>query len=187
MANINLLPWREELRSKRQREFLTLLGAGALLTALAMLYVHFFINGLIDDQNSRNSFLRQEIAIVDKAIKEIDALEETKEKLLARMEIIQRLQTSRPEIVHLFDELVETVPEGVYLTKLEQKGPTLRLTGRAESNARVSAYMRNIDTSPWIGESDLKVIENKEKTETGLSHFDLQARQISKVSGDQGP
>jgi len=184
MAHINLLPWREELRAKRQRDFLTLLGASAILMALAMLYVHFFINGLIDDQNARNNYLRQEIAAVDKLIKEIDALEETKEKLLARMEIIQRLQTSRPEIVHLFDELVETIPEGVFLTKLEQQGAALRLTGRAESNARVSAYMRNIDTSPWIGDPDLKLIENKEKTEAGLSLFELRAKQLSKVSGE---
>jgi type IV pilus assembly protein PilN len=184
MAHINLLPWREELRAKRQRDFLTLLGASAVFMALAMLYVHFFVNGLIDDQTARNNYLRQEIARVDKLIEEIDALEETKEKLLARMEIIQRLQTSRPEIVHLFDELVETIPEGVFLTKLEQQGAALRLTGRAESNARVSAYMRNIDTSPWIGDPDLKLIENKEKTETGLSHFELRAKQLSKVSGE---
>ena len=120
----------------------------------------------------------KEIAQLNRKIKEIRNLEKTKANLIARMNIIQRLQESRPEIVHLFDELVETLPSGTYLETVTQGGKAIALQGRAQSNARVSAYMRNIEGSEWLGDATLKLIENKEKTGTGMSHFQLATKQV---------
>ncbi|HIP52505.1 MAG TPA: pilus assembly protein PilN [Chromatiales bacterium] len=180
MAHINLLPWRELERKKRQREFGFVVAGAVVLTLLAGVYSHIHINGLIEAQNRRNTFLRNEIQALDKKISEIKELEKVKANLLARMEIIQQLQVSRPQIVHLFDEIVNTLPDGVYLTRIEQKGDLITIKGRAQSNARVSAYMRNIEKSEWLNRPTLKVIENKEQTQTGLSHFTLQVKQVAK-------
>lgn len=181
MARINLLPWREELRKRRKREFGVATAIAMILTVCAMVGVHALIALFIDHQQERNSYLKQEIATLDGILKEIKDLEKTRENLLARMEIIQQLQHSRPEIVHMFDELVATIPEGMYLTKVDHRGRNLAISGRAESNARVSTYMRNFEGSGWLGKPDLKVIESKEKTTTGLSHFELNAQQLAKV------
>ncbi len=185
MARINLLPWREAERKRRKREF-ALAGALALaLSAFAALLVHLQIEAWIGDQETRNRFLTDQITQLDRQIKEIKSLEETKANLLARMNIIQQLQESRPEVVRLFDELVSTIPEGVFLTKLEQTGRNVVLEGRAQSNARVSAFMRNVESSEWIGNPRLLLIENKDKTGTGLSHFRLSFDQIqAKPNGD---
>lgn len=186
MARINLLPWRENLRKKRQRDFGIATMVSVLVVAVACAGAHFYIEGMINHQKKRNSFLKKEIAEMDKKIKEIEELERTKAKLIARMNVIQELQGSRPQVVHLFDELVETIPEGAFLTKLEQKGSSLTMDGRAQSNARVSAYMRNIDASGWLGSPSLKVISNKNKNDEELSTFTLNARQISQAKeGDQ--
>lgn len=180
MARINLLPWREAERKRKRREFGAMLGAGFAIALAASVYMHIHVEGMINYQNRRNAFLEGEIAKLDKMITEIRDLERTKENLITRMNIIQQLQESRPEIVHLFDELVETIPEGVYLTKVAQRGRVVDLDGRAQSNARVSAYMRNIDRSSWIGNANLKVIEHRDKTGTGFSHFQLAAKQIDR-------
>lgn len=180
MARINLLPWREELRKQRQREFGVMIAGALFITLLLGFYVHLHISGMIDHQKARNSFLKNEIAQMDKKIKEIKDLEKTKAKLLARINIIQELQSSRPEIVHLFDELVTRTPEGSYLTDVEQKGKSVTVNGRAQSNARVSSYMRNVDASGWMGSPSLQIIENKNKSNTGFSHFILRVKQISK-------
>lgn len=161
MARINLLPWREELRQQRQTDFLIFLGAGVVASILIMVLVHFTIVNLIDNQGSRNRFLQNEISVLDKKIKEIKELEKTKSKLLARMEVIQRLQRSRPEIVHMFDQLAKTVPEGVHLTKFKQSGTNLSIEGSAQSNTRVSAYMRSLEGSPWLRGTDLNVIRSR--------------------------
>lgn len=184
MAHINLLPWREELRKKRQRDFGVYTAAAVVVTLLAVGYVHTLINGMIDQQEARNNFLRREIAVLDQTIREIKDLEKMKNNLLARMDVIQELQGSRPEIVHLFDELVSTLPEGVYLTRVNQLGRELSLTGRAESNARVSSYMRNIDSSEWIGKPSLQYIQSEEKVQNEMSHFELKARQIASNAPD---
>ena len=174
MARINLLPWRETERKQRQREFGFML-IGGLAAALAVaFFIHWYVEGMIDHQERRNSFLKGEIAQLDKKIREIRELEKTKANLIARMNIIQRLQESRPEIVHLFDELVNTLPDGVVLEKVAQNGRSLDLNGRAQSNARVSAYMRNIDGSPWMGGANLKVIQQG----GSLSKFHLKAKQV---------
>ncbi len=180
MAHINLLPWRENLRKQRQREFgLTTVGA-LVVTLLLGGFVHFQVERMIDHQNARNSFLKSKIAEVDRKIAEIKELEKTKARLLARMNVIQQLQGSRPEVVHLFDELVNTTPDGTFLTQVQQAGRGVTLNGRAQSNARVSAYMRNVEKSDWIGSPVLQVIENKDQTGTGFSHFTLSVSQISK-------
>ncbi|MBQ0725134.1 MAG: PilN domain-containing protein [Cycloclasticus sp.] len=161
MAKINLLPWREEFRKEKQTDFLILLGVGVVASILTMAAVHFTIDGLIARQDSRNIFLQNETAVLDKKIKEIQELEKTKSKLLARMEVIQRLQSSRPEIVHMFDQLAKTVPEGVHLTRFKQSGNKLSIEGSAQSNTRVSAYMRSLEASPWLKGADLSVIRSR--------------------------
>ena len=181
MAHINLLPWREKLRKQRQREFgFTILGA-LLLTVAGMGYWGFvYVQGMIDHQDNRNRFLENEIARVDKEIREIRDLENTRQKLIARMKVIEDLQVSRPQIVHLFDELVTVVPDGTYLTKLEQRGRNLVLDGLAQSNARVSTYMRNIESSPWLNDPKLRIIENKDKAKSAAvgSTFQLDLVQV---------
>jgi type IV pilus assembly protein PilN len=179
MARINLLPWREVARQQRQQEFLIAGGVALGITFAIAVLIHFFIEGQISDQSARNEYLKGEITKLDIQIKEIKDLETTKTDLLARMEIIKQLQKSRPEIVRLFDELVNALPEGVYLTQVEQKGRTVEMAGRAQSNARVSAFMRKIENSKSIGKPRLVLIENKDKTDTGLSHFRLAFNQTS--------
>ena len=178
MARINLLPWRETLRKKRQRDFGVTTLLALLLTAAACGGVYFIIDGMIKFQNKRNQFLEREIAEVDRKIREIKDLEKTKAKLIARMNVIQELQESRPLVVHLFDDVVETIPDGAFLTKLVQKRNKLTLEGRAQSNARVSSFMRNIHSAEWLHSPLLQVISNKSKTGTGLSHFTLDASQV---------
>jgi type IV pilus assembly protein PilN len=177
MTRINLLPWREEARQRRRKEFAAAGGLALVLTLLLAVLVHLQIEGRIGDQLARNQLLEGEIAQLNRQIKEIEDLEKIKADLLSRMEIIQELQESRPEIVRLFDELVVAIPDGVYLTKLEQNGRTVIVEGRAQSNARVSAFMRSIEASGWIGGPRLLLIEDK--TGTGLSQFRLAFDQVS--------
>ena len=163
MAHINLLPWREELRAQRNKNFYTLIGlaAGAMVAIVAM--VHLQIQSDIDHQNRRNSLLQKEIKIVDGKINEIKDLEKKKQQLISRMEIIERLQSNRPEVVHLFDELAHLVPDGLYMRSVSQKSRLLTIMGVAQSNARVSAFMRAIDQSIWFEEPNLLVIKAEKK------------------------
>lgn len=177
MTRINLLPWREEARQRRRKEFAAAGGLALIFTLLLAVLVHMQIEGRIGDQQARNQLLEGEIAQLNRQIKEIEDLEKIKADLLSRMEIIQQLQESRPEIVRLFDEVVVAIPEGVYLTKLEQNGRAVVVEGRAQSNARVSAFMGNIEASQWIGSPRLLLIEDK--TGTGLSEFRLGFDQVS--------
>lgn len=159
MANINLLPWREEQRKELTQSFLIAMGLSVAVVAATVFAVNIFIGNSIDYQISRNDTLKAEIKRLDIALRQIATLESTKEKLLSRMEVIQSLQQTRPQIVHLFDELVRTVPEGIYLNSIKQSGKNLTIDGVAESNGRVSAYMRNIDASDWMSTPKLKVIK----------------------------
>lgn len=174
-TKINLLPWRDEARQRKTREFLTQLGLCAMLAALAILYVVYNVQSQIDYQNRRNDFLTTEIDRLKVELEEIKELESTKAKLLSRMEIIQQLQTSRPQIVHLFHELAFTLPDGVSLTSIEQNQNSITLQGKAESNTRVSAYMRNLDDSEWLSDPRLEVIESKQGENT--SRFKLHLKQ----------
>jgi type IV pilus assembly protein PilN len=161
MARINLLPWRAERRKARQKEFVGMLGLAALGGVLAAFLIVSFYSSRISNQNDRNEYLRGEIAKVDTQIKEIEELDKKKAKLLARKEVIEQLQANRSQMVHLFDELVKTIPDGVTLTSIKQEGDILTLGGRSQSNARVSTYMRNLESSGWMTSPDLEVIEAK--------------------------
>ena len=185
MASINLLPWREKLRSQRKREFGFMLVGGMIIAGLLVGYWYWYNEGLIDQQRKRNAYLQSEIATVDEKIKEINKLEKTRKQLVGRMNVIQNLQASRPQEVHLFDELVTTIPDGVYLTELTQTGGQITMVGRAQSNARVSAYMRNIEQSPWLASPKLSIIENKDKTKAGGSQFSLSAKQVAPKEDDK--
>jgi type IV pilus assembly protein PilN len=169
MARINLLPWRETLRKQRQQEFAVAAGIAVAFTGVLILGVHVYMQNWIDYQQQRNNFLKQQIASVDKTLAEIEELEKTKERLLARMRIIQELQQSRPEIVHLFDELVNNTPEGVYLTKVSQVEKTVTIQGIAQSNTRVSALMRNVEATEWLENPILQVIQSQ--TQKGESEI----------------
>lgn len=187
MTRINLLPWRDAERRRRKTEFALATGMAVGLVVLVGIGVRFYVEGLIGAQNDRNTLLQSEIAKLNVRIREINQLEETKANLLARMGVIQQLQESRPEIVHLFDELVESIPEGVFLTNVGQTGKRVEVEGRAQSNARVSAFMRRVEASRWIGDPQLLVIENKDETGTGLSHFRLGFTQERLGGADQPP
>jgi type IV pilus assembly protein PilN len=179
MAHINLLPWRDELRKQKQQQFAVVSAGTAIMGALLVLLAHMQMSALIDNQNQRNQFLQKEIAELDSRIAKIKDLEKTKAALLARMEIIQQLQHSRPRTVHLMDQLVYTLPDGVYLDRISQTGEALTLSGVAQSNARVSAYMRNIDTSQWMKNPKLDVIETKDNERRRTAEFVLRARQTT--------
>lgn len=178
MAHINLLPWREEQRHEQTRQFATIAALSLVLTGAVIFLIHVTISNQIDHQIARNKILQDEITTLDASLKQIATLEDTKEQLLARMDVIQSLQQRRPQIVHLFDEIVRTVPEGLYLTSLKQQAEQLTVQGVAESNGRVSAYMRNIDASEWMATPKLQVIETKKGT-LRSSNFTLTTAQSS--------
>lgn len=187
MPRINLLPWREDQRKERQQSFLVAAAGAVLIGIVSIMLVSWTFDRFIRYQNQRNDILTQEIALLDEQIEEIKGLERQKERLLARMEIIERLQKSRPEVVHLFDELVHTLPDGVHLTSLKQTGRRLEIKGVAESTTRVSAYMRNIDVSEWLENPGLQVIETVEIGPQKKAEFGLTARQVSSDAEDDGP
>lgn len=177
MARINLLPWREELRAQQQKDFVVQVALAAVFGAAIWGLWHMQMAGMIENQNSRNSFLQAEIKELDKEIREINDLEKTKANLLARMNVIQELQSNRPMSVHLMDELVRTLPDGVHLTQFQQNSANLTINGVAQSNARVSAYMRNIDSSDWLANPGLQVIETKKSERSRTAEFTLTAKQ----------
>ncbi len=161
MARINLLPWRAERRKQRQKEFMTMLGLSAAAGVVLWFLINTYYNNQISGQNDRNAYLHDQITQVDKQISEIDQLDKKKAKLLARKEVIEQLQANRSQMVHLFDSLVRTIPDGVILTSIKQEGDKLTLEGRSQSNARVSTYMRNLEGSGWMTKPDLSIIEAK--------------------------
>ena len=193
MPHINLLPWREEQRTQRNKDFAITCVVFALITLLAVGGVHYWFNQRVGWQNERNDYLTNEIAGLDKKIEAIQNLDAERQALLARMQIIEQLQASRPEIVHLFDEIVQTLPEGVFYTKIIQKGRALNLEGVAQSNARVSTLMRNLDASDWLERPVLdQIVRDKAGAGSGsdllrLSDFKLKAaqKQIKKETEEE--
>ncbi|AOH36208.1 PilN domain-containing protein [Luteimonas sp. JM171] len=159
MARINLLPWRAERAAQRQKEFMAMIGLAVLAGAALWFLVNGYYNAQIEGQQARNAFMDQQIAQVDETIKEIEELDRQRARLLARKEVIEELQASRSQMVHLFDALVRTIPDGVMLTTLKQEGDRMTLEGRAQSNARVSTYMRNLEGAGWMANPQLTVIE----------------------------
>jgi type IV pilus assembly protein PilN len=161
MAHINLLPWRAERRKQREREFFMQLGAAFVAALLVLLLWVFWMNLRIDNQNERNTYLQGEIKQLDERIAKIKDLEKVRQRLLARKQIIEQLQANRSQMVHLFDELVKTIPASARLTSMKQKADSMVLYGVAQSNASVAEYMRNLDASPWMGNADLDKTEIK--------------------------
>ncbi len=172
MARINLLPWRAERRKQRQREFGVMLGMAALAGVLLSALIWLYYNAQIDGQTERNAYLQGEITKVEAQISEIDKLDKQKGRLLARKKVIEELQANRSQMVHLFDSLVRTIPDGVSLTSLKQEGDLLTLEGRAQSNARVSTYMRNLESAGWMKDPDLSIIEAKRDDKAPVSADD---------------
>jgi type IV pilus assembly protein PilN len=176
MPRINLIPWRDAERKRKRQEF----GFGVLGAFIAAALITFLVNlqmdAAIGNQNEKNQYLHEEIAKLDKQITEILALEEEKRRLKARIDVIEKLELSRPEIVHLFDQLVRTIPDGVSLTALKQSDRKLTLRGLAQSSTRVASYMRNIDASEWLKDPGLDILETKGATD-GSSEFTLNAIQ----------
>ena len=178
MPSINLLPWREAERKKRQRDFGISMG-GAVIAGVAVIVLAMVAySQMISAQNARNDRLEVEIQELEKSIAEIDGLERQKERLLARMEIIEQLQKSRPEIVHLFDELARQLPEGVYLTGMKQTGNRVEIRGVAQSSTRVSALMRQIDSSEWLSDPDVQRVETTQSGASRQSAFVVYLKQM---------
>jgi len=165
MARINLLPWRAERRKQREREFYMMLGASALAAVVVVLLASYWMSMRIDDQNGRNTYLTNQIKILDEKIDRIKDLERTRSQLLARKQIIEDLQSNRSQMVHMFNELAQTIPDGSRLTNLKQAGQILTLEGVAESSTRVATYMTQLEKSPNLGRADLGKIENKGGTQ----------------------
>jgi type IV pilus assembly protein PilN len=186
MPRINLLPWREEERKKRQQDFMIALAGSVIAAAAVVALTWFGFVQAIDNQNARNQRLETEIAELERSIAEIDGLESQKERLLARMEIIEQLQRSRPEIVHLFDEISRQMPEGVYLNGMKQTGLSIELKGVAQSSTRVSALMRQADQSAWLTDPSVTKVETTESGPARQAEFVVNLRQVSADSDLEG-
>ncbi len=169
MADINLRPWREELRAERQKQFISLLLVVLLLAGGAGFLWHNYVTNAIEYQNQRNAFIKNEIALLEQQIKEIDELRRRRDALIERMQVIQDLQGKRPVIVRVFDELVKTIPDGVFFTSLKKTGTLISLEGVGDSNSRISALMRNLDASEWFKEPNLTSVkawpDNEQKSQ----------------------
>ena len=173
MAKINLLPWREERRQKLKQAFLTVLGMVVVVGVLMIILADMAVSGAIDGQRGRNNYLQQQITELDLQVKEIRDLEKKKQELLDRMKVIQELQGNRPIIVRIFDELVRTLPDGVFYNKLNRNGSVISLTGIAESNNRISSLMRQVDKSEWFAEPNLTAVEAQPNFGEQASKFNL--------------
>ena len=176
MPRINLVPWREAERKQRRQEF-GVGAVGALVLAGAITFaVNLQMNSAIEYQNSRNQYLKDEISKLDKQIAEILDLEQQKQRLLARMQVIEQLERSRAEIVHLFDQIVKTLPDGIYLTQIKQNDRKIQIQGVTQSSTRVSNYMRNLDGSEWLADPSLEILETKGNSDVGAT-FTLNVNQ----------
>lgn len=176
MPRINLIPWREAERKQRRQEFIVGALGALMLAGLIAFVVNWQMQAAIDYQNERNQYLKDETAKLDKQIAEILELDARKQRLLARMQVIEQLERSRTEVVHLFDQVVRTIPDGIYLTSLKQTGNKIELKGMAQSSTRVSNYMRNIDNSEWLADAALDILETKGANDAG-SDFTLNLTQ----------
>src|SRR5690349_25086430 len=169
MPRINLLPWRDEERKERKLKFLVALGGAAVGAFLVAGVGYMMMDSMVSAQDARNNRLKEEIAYLDKQIEKINSLEDDKARFIARMDVIEKLQRSRPEIVHVFDEIAKQLPDGVYLTGLTQNGSRFKFEGVAQSSTRVSAFMRNIDGSSYLKNPELEVVETKKDSVVGAT------------------
>lgn len=177
MPRINLVPWREAERKRKRQEFGVAFVAVLLFAGVIAFIVNWQMKSSIDEQTARNQYLKDEIATLDKQIAEILDLKKRKDALRARIQVIEQLERSRPEIVHVFDQLVRTLPDGIYLTLVKQTDRKLQFKGLAQSSTRVASYMRNIDSSEWLTEPSLDILETKGATGDTGSEFTLNATQ----------
>ncbi len=178
MARINLRPWREERRAERQKQFLTVIGGVVVLSAGLGFLWHEHQVGEIEQQHARNNFLKSEMAQLDKQIVEIRELKKRRDELLDRMRVIQDLQGKRPVIVRVFDEMVRTLPDGVYYEKMGKTADTVRITGVAEANSRISSLMRNLEASSWFSGPNLTSVKAI-NADSGESRFELSVKQVT--------
>ena len=169
MPRINLLPWRDEERKERKLKFGVALGAAAIGACLTAFVGYLMMDSMVSAQEARNEKLKGEIAELDKQIEKINSLEADKARFIARMEVIEKLQRSRPEIVHIFDEIAKRIPDGVYLTAITQQARRLKFEGVAQSSTRVSTFMRNLDTNTYLTKPELEVVETKKDNVTGAT------------------
>ena len=169
MPRINLLPWRDEERKERKLKFLVALGGAAVGACLVAFVGYLMLDSMVSAQDARNAKLKAEIAELDKQIEKINSLEADKARFIARMDVIEKLQRSRPEIVHVFDEIARQLPDGVYLTGISQNGQRLKFEGIAQSSTRVSAFMRNIDGSSYLKNPELEIVETKRSDAVGAT------------------
>ena len=187
MTRINLLDWRSARRDRRRKGFIALLAMAVGVALAVVLLVLFLLGTAVDNQNARNQYLRQQIALINKQIKEIQELDKVRQDLLSRMHVIEQLQQNRAATVHFFDEIVNTLPDGVYLTSLKQQGTEVTLQGVAESNGRVSAYIKNLDSSPWFADPRLIVIKAREQNHQHRSDFTLQVKNLTAATPEAKP
>jgi type IV pilus assembly protein PilN len=173
MIRLNLLPHREQKRQARKKQFISLSISIAILGLAVVALVHVIMASRIDNQNSRNALLKTEIAKLDEQIKEIDRLREQTQALLARKQIVETLQTNRTEAVHLIDQIVRQLPDGIYLRSVKQSDTRVTLIGYAQSNARVSTLMRNIESSPWLEKPALVEIKSVQLPGGRVNEFTL--------------
>jgi type IV pilus assembly protein PilN len=185
-VRINLLPHREERRKRGRQHFAVLGGLTAVLGAAIVGAGYLYVSGQIDNQNDRNVYLKSQIAILDKEIAEIKKLKDEIAALLARKQIIETLQADRAQTVHLMDQLVRQMPEGVYLRSLKQSGLAVSINGYAQSNARVSTLMRNIESSPWLDNPRLIEIKAAKVGSKRLSEFNM-TLQLKRVQLKEAP
>jgi type IV pilus assembly protein PilN len=177
MPRINLLPWRDAERKRKRQEFAAGILGAAFVALLVGLIANWRFEAAIDAQKERNQLLTITIEEVNKQIAEVLDLEAKEQRLLARMDVIEQLQRSRPEVVRLFDQIVRIVPDGVYLTSLNQAGTQIKMKGMAQSSTRVAAFMRNIEGSEWLADPALENLENKSTAVDAGSEFSLSAKQ----------
>ena len=185
MAHINLLPWREERRQERQKQFYIALAAAVVFAGAVLYLAVSFVDDLIAEQNSRNSFLQTEISKLDRQIREIAELEKQRDRLLARMQVIQELQESRPKIVKVFDALVRTMPEGIHLHSINRQGSSLTLEGVAQSNARVSVFMHQIEANDQFNEPNLRVIQRTATRDQAIRRFTMDVTEAKDVPAEE--
>ncbi|MGH1539178.1 MAG: PilN domain-containing protein [Arenicella sp.] len=185
LTNINLLPWREQRRNERNKRILFICVFAWVLTGILAFAVVKYWDGRIEYQQARNVYLKKEIKKLSKVIKEIETLKDKRNAIVERMEVIQSLQENRAQIVHLFDDVVRKLPSGVYLDSMNKSGLNLQLNGRAQSNGRVSALMRNLDSSDWFDNSSLKVVDLVDQQGVSISKFDIQVSEENKKSDDE--
>ena len=179
MPAVNLLPWREDQRRKRQRRFLFALGAAVLAGGTTVYAARLTVQGLLADQHARNRAIRNEIELIDVHLEELTRIESRRDQLLTRMRIIVEMQRSRPRTVHLFDELVEILPAGVQLVEVAQNGHRVVLVGLAESNSRVAALIRNIESSPWLQAPRLELVETAAEGGVRSARFTIAMEQAA--------